>query len=361
MDTINREYCVILAGGIGSRLWPVSRKEKPKQFLDFFGCGYTLLQQTHKRFAQFIDPSHIYISTNAEYVDLVKEQLPDISPEQILAEPVRRSTLPSIAWATLHISRLCPDANIVVTPADQLIVDEEAFVQDITNGLKFVSSCHGLLTMGVRPSRPDVGYGYIQVGEAVEGMDIYKVKSFTEKPAIDFARMFVESGEFYWNTGLFLWNARTMMQTIRELVPDMGEIAERASSEEDRNANEAPDYFSVLPNLSLDYSILERSRDVYVQVCNFGWTDFGNWHSMYDDVPRDAEGNVLFRTKALMYDSKENVVCLPDGRVAVIAGLQGYVIAEEGNVLMICPKGDAAAMRRIVTDAQMKLGEDDFS
>ncbi len=359
MNTTNREYCVILAGGIGGRLWPVSRKEKPKQFLDFFGCGRTLLQQTYERFAAFMDPSHIYVSTNVEYIGWVEEQLPQITRSQILAEPIRRNTLPSIAWATLHIYRICPEANIVVTPADQLILNEEAFARDVMNGLKFVSSSSALLTMGVKPSRPDVGYGYIQAGEVVEGTPIYKVKSFTEKPAMDFARMFVDSGEFYWNTGLFLWNARTMIQSICDLVPDyMMEIAGWANGDNGKDVDYALEHFVSLPNLSLDYGILERSRDVFVQVCNFGWADFGNWHSMHDDIPHDAEGNVLLNTKAMLYNSKNNVVCLPEGRIAVIDGLQGFVVAEEGNVLMICPKDDSAALRRLMTDAQMRLGEE---
>lgn len=227
MDSSELNYCVILAGGIGSRLWPVSRVNKPKQFLDLFGTGRTLLQQTYDRFAKIIPSDHIYISTNQQYVELVEQQLPQVDHDRILAEPIRRNTLPSIAWATSLIADLCPEANIVVTPADQLILQEENFHSDIIRGLEFVSRTEGLLTMGVKPSRPDTGYGYIQMGEELIEETFSKVKSFTEKPELNFAQMFVESGEFYWNTGLFLWNAQVMLRAILKLVPDYaGELTD---------------------------------------------------------------------------------------------------------------------------------------
>lgn len=359
MNTIQQSYCVILAGGIGSRLWPVSRKDKPKQFLDFFGCGRTLLQQTYDRFLKILPPEHIFISTNAEYAGWISEQLPEVASAQILQEPIRRNTLPSVAWATAVIARQCPTASIIATPADQLIQNEGSFCEDVKAGLSFVHEHDAMLALAIKPTRPDTGYGYIQAGEPAQNESVYKVKSFTEKPSLEFARMFMESGEFYWNTGLFLWNVRSMKTALNGLVPDLvqgvhtplGQVSEMMY-------DRVPEYFSALPNLSIDYGILERSTNVYVRECRFGWADFGSWHSLHDDIESDDKGNVVLDTEALLYDCKDNLVCLPKGRVAVIDGLNGYVVAEQGNVLMICPKDDAAALRRMMTDAQVKLGEE---
>ncbi len=359
MDSKATYYCVILAGGIGSRLWPVSRAGKPKQFLDLFGSGRTLLQQTYDRFAEIIPHEHIYISTNKQYVDLVHEQLPQIPDEQILAEPIRRNTLPCAAWATSKIASICPNANIVVSPADQLILREDKFRQNILQGLHFVSQTEGILTVGIKPSRPDTGYGYIQVEEDVEEGGFSQVKSFTEKPSLDFAKMFMESGEFYWNTGLFLWNAQVLLRTLNQMAPEYIHEINMQAEHEHKGLNEyLPNCFSTLPNLSLDFGVLERCREVYVQIGSFGWADLGNWWSIHDDASCDDQGNVVLDSEVMFYQSSGNVVKMPKGRIAIIDGLNNFVVAEEGNVLMICPKSDASAMRRMMTDAQMKLGEE---
>lgn len=359
MEITNQSYCVILAGGIGSRLWPVSRKNKPKQFLDFFGCGRTLLQQTYDRFLKILPPEHIFISTNAEYAEQVAEQLPDVPPAQILQEPIRRNTLPSVAWATAVIAGKCPTAGIIATPADQLIQNEELFCDDVKAGLSFVQEHDAMLALAIKPTRPDTGYGYIQAGEPTSFGGVYKVKSFTEKPALEFARMFMESGEFYWNTGLFLWNVRSMKKALDGFVSDLMQSVDKKTMPDLKQMVEhVTEYFSSLPNLSIDYGILERSSHVYVRECRFGWADFGSWHSLHDDIESDERGNVMLDTEALLYDCKDNLVCLPKGRIAVIDGLEGYVVAEQGNVLMICPKDDSAALRRMMTDAQVKLGEE---
>lgn len=357
---MEKYYCVILAGGIGSRLWPVSRHNKPKQFLDLFGTGRTLLQQTFDRFAKIIPTSNIYVSTNVDYKDMVLEQLPELPGNQILTEPIRRNTLPSVAWATAYIAHLDAEASIVVTPADQLILKEEVFLQDVLNGLNFVSHQDMLLTMGVKPTRPDTGYGYIQAGEPMDDPQFCRVKSFTEKPELEFARMFMESGEFYWNTGLFLWNVKTMLHSIHDVAPEYIQDLIACTPDSKKDLSECiPEHFSALPNLSLDYGILERSENVCLQICGFGWADLGNWNSLHDDAQCcKPQENVLMDSKALLYNSTGNIVCLPKERVAVIDGMNNFVIAEEGNVLMICPRKDAAALRRMMTDAQMKLGEE---
>lgn len=359
METNKHNYCVILAGGIGSRLWPVSRKELPKQFIDWFGTGRTLLQQTYERFREIIEADHIYIVTNEQYVDLVREQLPEVPLNRILKEPIRRNTLPSVAWATTCIANQFQDANVIVSPADQLILEEKNFDEDVLRGLEFVSRVDCLLTMGVKPTRPDTGYGYIQAHEEMKEGAFAKVKSFTEKPALEFAKVFMESGEFYWNTGLYIYNVKTMIKAISDLIPDYRDrLIETVGFKETCGACTVPPHFDTLPNLSLDYSILEKSENVYVQVCEFGWADLGSWHSLHNDTQHDSQDNLLLNTEALLYDSAGNVICLPKGKVAVIEGLKGFVVAERDNVLMICPKDDGAALRRMMTDAQMKLGEE---
>ena len=359
MKTTATNFCVILAGGIGSRLWPVSRRELPKQFLDWFGTGRTLLQQTYDRFCKIISPDNIFIVTNEHYKELVEAQLPDVNKDRILKEPIRRNTLPSVAWATTCIAQLCSEARVIVSPADQLILQENNFDDDVLKGLDFVGRKDCLLTMGVRPTRPDIGYGYIQAHENVEEGFFARVKSFTEKPAIEFAKVFMESGEFYWNTGLYLYHVKSMMKAIHDLVPDYRDSLTEGGEESGKDAFcRVPVHFDTLPNLSLDYSILEKSENVYVQVCDFGWADLGSWSSLHNDTQRDMQDNVLLDTEALLYNSEGNVICLPKGRIAVVDGLKGFVVAERGNVLMICPKNDSAALRRMMTDSQMKLGEE---
>lgn len=351
---IDNRYCLILAGGNGSRLWPISRTTKPKQFLDLFGTGRTLLQQTYDRVAQFIDPSHIYVSTNVAYLPLVYEQLPEVDDVHILEEPLRRGTLAAVAWGTVFIARQDPQANIFVTPSDQIIMGEERYRQDILDGLHFVGENDGLLTMGITPSRPETGYGYIQTDdEKPFSHDIFPVKSFTEKPDAEFADVFLQEGNFLWNTGLLCFSSRVMLSNLYELVPEYRlEIPRMMKDAEETDPKFTPEFFSVLPNYNIDVSVLERSSNVYVQRGHFGWADIGTWASISKDVSADADDNVKLNTEAYLYECKGNIIRLPEGRKAVIKGLSDYVIAEEGEILMICPREDVAAMRRMHTDTK---------
>jgi mannose-1-phosphate guanylyltransferase len=350
----DNKYCLILAGGNGSRLWPISRTTKPKQFLDLFGTGRTLLQQTYDRMAQFIDPSHIYVSTNYDYLPLVYEQLPEVDDMHILEEPLRRGTLAAVAWGSVFIAKQDPQSVLFVTPSDQLILREEQFRQDVLAGLDFVSQNDGLLVMGITPSRPETGYGYIQIDdEKPMSGDIFSVKSFTEKPDAEFANIFMQEGNFLWNTGLLCFSTRVMLDNLFMLVPEYRvEIPRMMAEAESSNPKLVPEFFSVLPNYNMDVSILERSSQVYVQRGHFGWADIGTWASIGKDVPGDAEGNVLLNTEAYLYECSDNVIRLPKGRTAVIKGLNDYVVAEEGEILMICPRQDIAAMRRMHTDTK---------
>ena len=351
---MDNNYCLILAGGNGSRLWPVSRTTRPKQFMDLLGTGRTMLQQTYDRIARFIDPSHIYLSTNVDYLPLVHEQLPEVDDAHILEEPVRRGTLAAVAWGTVVIAKKNLRANILVTPSDHIIVGEDDYRRDLLAGLDFVSRHEKLLVTGIKPSRPETGYGYIQIDDGhVEAPGIYTVKSFTEKPDATFAQMFIDEGDFLWNAGLDFFNVNVMLSNLYRLVPEYQvEIPRMMAEAESSVPTLVPEFFSSLPNLNIDISIMERSENVCVQEGHFGWADMGTWASLFVDAPSDAQGNVLLNTPAFLYDCQNNVIRLPNGRTAVVKGLQDYVIAEEGEILMICPRGDVTSMRRMHIDTK---------
>jgi len=331
----------------------MSRKSHPKQFLDIFGTGRTLLQETYHRFAQFIEPSHIYISTNVDYLSFVYDQLPQVDDEHILEEPLHRGTLASVAWGTVVIKKADPDANLIVAPSDQLILNQEHFMQDVKQAFNFVSQKDRLIVMGIRPTRPETGYGYVQVSDEVPEKNIARLKTFTEKPEKQFAEIFLQDGSFLWNTGIFLFNVDVMLDNIYHLVPEYQvEIPKMMAEAETAAPKFLPEFFSVLPKLSIDMSIMEKSNNVFVYTCHFGWADLGTWGTLDVHQHHDENENLLLNTKAELYNSKGNIIRLPKGRVAVIEGLKNYVVVEDNDVLMICPKEDTATMRRMMTDAQ---------
>jgi Mannose-1-phosphate guanylyltransferase len=352
-------YCVIMGGGIGSRFWPFSRKSLPKQFLDFFGTGRSLLQQTFDRFNKIIPTENILVVTNEMYADLVKYQLPELETEQILLEPTRRNTAPCIAWASYHIRALNPNANIVVAPSDHLILKEDEFLTAIEKGLEFVSKYDRLLTLGIKPNRPETGYGYIQIAEK-EGDNFYKVKTFTEKPEAELAKVFMESGEFYWNSGLFLWNVQSIIKAGEELLPELSEKLQAGKEIYGTPAEKdfINERFSSCPNVSIDIGVMEKADNVYVSLGDFGWSDLGTWGSLYDLSPKDENNNVVLKGEALTYNSKNNILVLPKGKLAVVEGLEGYLVSESENVLLICKKDEEQTIRKYVTDAQLKFGDD---
>lgn len=349
----SRNYCLILAGGTGQRLWPVSRSTRPKQFLDFFGTGRTLLQQAYDRVSKFIEHDNIYISTNVQYLPLVYEQLPGVDDMHILEEPLRRGTLASVVWGMAMITKRDPQARVLITPSDQLILQEDLYQGDMLEGLDFVGEKGCLMVMGVKASRPETGYGYIQKDDEACENAICKVKAFSEKPSRDFAEMFVGDGGFLWNTSLQVFRADVFLDTVCRIVPEyqLGIPRLMADAESD-DARLVPEVFQMLPNLSLAVGILERADNVYVKECSFGWADLGTWTSIHDDCPADADGNVIMDSRAYLYDCKDNVVRIPKGRTAVVKGLRDYVIAEEGDILMICPREEVSAMRRMHTDTK---------
>ena len=356
-------YCVIMGGGIGSRFWPFSRESYPKQFLDFFGIGRSLLQMTVDRFSKIIPIENIYIVTNEKYADLVKEQLPLLHKNQILLEPTRRNTAPCIAYAVYHIKARNPNANIVVAPSDHLILKENEFLTAINKGLVFVRENDALMTLGIKPGRPETGYGYIQGSDKMIG-EFTKVKTFTEKPDKELAKVLVESGEFFWNSGIFLWNVNAIINAIHKYLPeisarfDLGiDIFNTPEEQEFINL-----HYPYCPNISIDYGIMEKAGNVYMQCVDIGWADLGTWGSLFEIAAKDKDrdNNAVLKTHALLYECKNNIVALGDSkRLAIVQGLEDYIVAENGNVLLICKKEDEQRIKLFMMDARLKY-DDEF-
>lgn len=355
---MNNRYCVIMSGGVGSRFWPFSRTDCPKQFLDFLGTGRSLIQMTYDRFIRLIPKENIFIASNEAYKELILEQLPEIQEDHILLEPQRRNTAPCIAWAAYHIQAINPNANIVVAPSDHVILNETAFLSVIEQGFDFVSSRPALLTLGIKPNRPETGYGYIQVGENGEN-GISTVKTFTEKPNAELAKVFVESGEFFWNAGIFLWNVQSIIKAIQRYLPEISIRFEEGISLYNTDAEK--DFiarnFPACPNISIDFGVMEKASNVFMLQADFGWSDLGTWGSLYDRLARDKEDNVVLKCKTLMYESRGNIVAVPR-KLVVLNGLEDYIIAESDNVLLICKKEEEQRIRQFVTDAKMKFGDE---
>lgn len=352
---MKNNYCIIMAGGIGSRFWPFSRKNYPKQFLDFFGNGCSMLQMTFNRFKNIIPRDNIFIVSNNDYKQLIMEQIPDIKEEQILLEPIRRNTAPCIAYASYRIKSICADANILVVPSDHLILQSDIYRETLKEGFDFISKNDSILTLGITPTRPETAYGYIQVNDS--DTNPTKVKTFTEKPNFEMAKVFVESGEFYWNSGMFLFNINTITKSIETYLP---EIATKFQGKEhllgtDKEQDFINDIYPTLPNISIDYGIMEKAQNVYMMISDFGWSDCGTWDSLYDFSPKDDNGNVALNCTSQFYDSKNNIVALNNGKLAVIQGLENYIIAESDGVLMICKKDNEQKIRQYVKDIDVRF------
>lgn len=357
----SQNYCVILAGGRGRRLWPSSREACPKQFIDFFGTGRTQLQATYDRVIKLLPKENIYICTCKEYLDIARQQLPEVPERNVMVEPIHRNTAPSVAWAAMRIHKKNPEANVLVLPSDQMVLNESSFLRNVEIGFNYVSENDVLLVMGVKPTRPEPGYGYIQLGDLSCKPDVYAVKSFTEKPEREFATMFMQSGEFYWNTGIFQANVRYLLQSFEGIFPEVlrtlrYKIIEYTYEEEMAFVIENyPRY----PNISLDYAVLEQGKNVFVMKCDFGWADLGTWHAIYESMSKVEGDNVIIDSDVMMEDCNNNVIKLPKGKVGVFNGLEGYIVADQGNVLMICKKGDDSSLvRKYVNEVRLKYGDE---
>lgn len=354
----NHRYCVIMCGGIGSRFWPYSRTDRPKQFIDFLGTGHTLLQMSYDRILPIVPKENVLIVTNAQYAPLVKEQLPDLQDDQILLEPARRNTAPCIAWAAWHIAARDPEASMIVTPSDHLITREKEFEASIIKGFEFVENNNALLTLGITPVRPETGYGYIQIGdEAEEG--IRKVKTFTEKPNLELAKVFLSTGEFFWNSGIFLWKASTIKEAFHKHASNIAAQFELGAEMfgTPKETDFINEHFPACVSISIDYAIMEKSSNVYVECVTFGWNDLGTWSALYDNSPKNIDHNVAQNCNVLAYNSTGNIFAVEGEKLIVVDGLKDYIIADAGDVLLICPKSEEQRIKQMVNDAKMKYGE----
>ena len=344
-----------MAGGVGSRFWPFSRNDRPKQFLDFFGTGRSLLQMTFDRVRHLVPAENILIVSNVIYKDLILEQLPEISANQVLLEPNRRNTAPCIAYAVNRIKSMTDKANIIVAPSDHLILKEADFLDTIRKGFDFIDKNDCLMTLGIKPSRPETGYGYIQIDEG--DTNLRRVKTFTEKPNAELAQVFFETGEFFWNSGIFLWNLQTIVKAFDELLPEVS--TKFNTGKEFYNTDKEQEFIDQMypscPNISIDYGIMEKASDVYVLCSDFGWTDLGTWGSLYEMSPKDEHENVTLKCKTAFYESENNIVVLPSEKLAVIQDLKGYIVAESNNVLLICKLEEEQRIRQFVNDMNVKF------
>ncbi|MGQ1891743.1 mannose-1-phosphate guanylyltransferase [Thermophagus sp. OGC60D27] len=355
----NNTYCVIMAGGVGSRFWPLSKTSTPKQFLDILGTGKSLIRQTYERFAPLCPKENILVVTSRAYIDLVQDHIPELKPEQILSEPFRRNTAPCIAFANRWIEERCKEANIIVTPADHLIINETEFRTAMKNGLEFISQQDALLTLGIKPHRPETGYGYIQAENGKEDKSNFKkVKTFTEKPNAELARVFFESGEFFWNSGIFLWSLKSINKAFDLHLKEVKQLFDPLTASPSFDTKQVEETYSECKSISIDYGIMEKADNVYVQTANFGWSDLGTWSSLYEYSTRDHLGNATIKGQVLLYDTNNSIVNIPSDKVAVIQGLSDYIVVDSGDALLICPKQNEQQIRQFTTDIKTEFGKE---
>lgn len=352
----NRPYILIMAGGIGARFWPYSRRKRPKQFLDILGTGRTLLQMTYDRFTDIAENDQFLVITYKKYLPLVKEQLPELKDHQILTEPMRKNTAPCIAYATYKIHALDPEATIIVTPADQLILQEKKFNRTLKKAVDAADDGK-LITLGIKPNRPETGYGYIQYIEK-PNTHVYRVKTFIEKPNSKLAKTFLDSGDFVWNSGMFVWKTKSLIRAFEKHMPDLAEVFEEGKDiyGTDGEPGFMVTAYAQLKNISIDYGVMEKSSQVYVILGNFGWSDLGSWHSLYDLKEKDENNNVV-ESNAILYDTKNSFIKVDKNKLVVIQGLDNYIVNETDNVLLICKLDAEKKFREFVSNAKKK-GED---
>ena len=335
-------YCIIMAGGIGSRFWPLSKDNYPKQFLDILGTGKSFIRSTYERFSPVIPDENFLVVTNKAYKHLVLEHLPMLKPDQVLCEPARRNTAPCIAYAAYHIQSRCKDANIVVTPADHLVTNETEFQRIIRLGFDFLAkNPQALMTIGIKPSRPETGYGYIQVPKQASLPEVVKVEMFKEKPDYDTAVKFVAEGNYFWNSGIFLWTLDGIMQAFRQYLPDMVEVFEKGKNDFGTTNEQAfiDAHFVESPNISIDYGVMEKSPNTYTIPADFGWSDIGTWGSLFTHAKKDDCGNAL-RGKVVSVDNKNSIINIEEGTEAVVEGLEDYLVAYRDHSLLVCKLHD---------------------
>ena len=357
---MNHRYCVIMCGGVGTRFWPFSTQERPKQFLDFFGTGRSLLQMTVDRISPSVGHENIILVTNKEYLGIIKEQLPEIKESNILLEPARRNTAPCVCWAANHIYAMDPQAMIVTLPSDHLVLKEEEFRKSINEGFDFIEKGNRLLTLGIKPSSPNTGYGYIQQGSPEKDFEgIFKVKAFVEKPNLQMAEMFVKTGEFFWNAGIFLWSARSILEAFDKLAPEISQTltAPAGVYATNKETQFIDRHFPDCVNISIDYAIMEKASNVYVKTVEFGWSDLGAWKALYEASPRNSEGNVTQNCRAVLSNCSGSIFAAEGDKIIVAAGLKDYIVADTDKALLIYPLSEEQKIRNIVNDVKTRFGD----
>ena len=352
----SNKYCVIMAGGIGTRFWPKSRQSMPKQFLDILGTGKSFIRHTYARFAKLVPAENFLVVTNEKNKSLVLEHIPEIGEKQVLCEPVGRNTAPCVAYAAYTLLKRNPDAEMIVTPADHLILNEDDFRAIIAECLDFASEHDALMTVGIKPTRPDTGYGYIQVSD---DKPISKVKCFTEKPDIELARVFLQSGEFYWNSGIFVWKVRAIVEAFEKYLPEhhalFSGVMRAIGTDAERNVVEIA--FSECRAISIDYGIMEKADNVYVRSGEIGWSDVGTWGSVYQHSRKDRYANAVPEEGCYLYDTRSSIVSLPKDKIAVISGLKEYIVVDTDDVLMVCPRSEEQNIKKFIDEVKFHNGD----
>ncbi len=353
------QYVAIMAGGIGSRFWPKSRVGLPKQFLDILNSGKTLIQYTYDRFAQFIDEENIYIVTSDEYTGIVKEQLPQIDENNIVSEPSRKNTAPCIAYISFKILKLNPNATLIVAPADHLILDTASFQQTCQNAITFSEKNDALVTLGIKPTYPNTGYGYIQHEPDSTEENVYKVKTFTEKPNLELAKTFLLSGDFLWNAGIFIWKVSTILEMFEQYQPEMFEVfsgeKEKFNTQQEKEA--ITRIYPLCSSISIDYAIMEKANNVYVIPSSFGWSDLGTWASAYDNLEKDYLGNAIAGDKVMVIDATQCMVSAPHGKLLVLQGLNDFIVVDTKDVLLVCKKEKEQEIKEYVAEVKRNMGD----
>ena len=352
-------YVAIMAGGIGSRFWPLSRTDFPKQFLDILNTGRTLIQSTYDRFTLFIPKENIYIVTTNQYKGIVAEQLPDLNADNILCEPSRKNTAPCIAYISYKLHQLNPEANLICAPADHIILDTPGFKKTCLQALHFTAHIKALVTLGIKPTHPNTGYGYIQYEQQEVSENVFKVKTFTEKPDIELAKTFISSGDFLWNAGIFVWQVKNIVKAFETFLPEMHDVfdAEKNnfSTENEKEAIER--IYPQCVNISIDYGVMEKADNVYIIPSSFGWGDLGTWSSAYDNLEKDYLENAVSGANVMIIDATKNIVHAENGKLILIQGLDDFIVVDTRDVLLICKKDREQEIKEYVAEVKRNRGE----
>jgi mannose-1-phosphate guanylyltransferase len=352
-------YVAIMAGGIGSRFWPMSRMNYPKQFLDILGTGKTFIQQTFERYSKVVPLENIYIVTSQEYLSLVKKQLPEIADENILCEPYRKNTAPCIAYISFKLINKDPEACMVAAPSDHLILETDEFIKTTHKALNFVDHLNALVTLGVTPTYPNTGYGYIQHDTIEAAPSIYKVKTFTEKPNLELAKTFIGSGDFLWNAGIFFWKVKNILTAFEKYLPEMYEVfaTEKDKFNTQEEASAIDEIYPQCSNISIDFGIMEKADNVYVIPASFGWSDLGTWNSAWENMEQDSFANAVAGKKVVVIDAAKCMVHVPDTKLVVLQGLENFIVVDTKDVLLICKKEKEQEIKDYIAEVKKTVGD----